>query len=397
MPKLVSKPLTDLAVRKAQPKDQRYDIYDAALRGFGVRVATSGDKTWFVMRRVKGQMVRHSLGKYPILSLIEARAAGTEALKKMSKGEHPGAMKYATFEAIFEEWFVRDQSKNRSASDVHQAMTNHVLPRFKNKQIDNVRKADILRMIDAVVDGGSPVQANRVLAYTRRLFNWCIERDLLSENPAAGIKAPSKEISRERVLTLDELRLVLDAARNIGYPWGPMLEMLIFTGQRLEEAANSTWDELDIEKRIWSLSGARTKNGRAHIVHLSDLMIATLEGLPRIDGQPWVFSTTGKGPIKGFSKAKVRIDKESGVTDWTFHDLRRTFATFTTDTLSISPVVVDKILNHASGVVKGVATVYQRGEYLDQRAKAMEAWATFLKSEQVSNSNVMPLRRPRQN
>jgi integrase len=392
MPKLVSAALTDMAVRKARPKDNRYDLYDAALRGFGVRVSTSGTKAWFVMRRVNGRMVRYSIGRYPEYSLTEARAAAAAALKQMTEGEHPRADKAAMFEEIFEEWFDRDQAKNRSASDVRNALTKHALPAFRGRPIDAIRKAHVLRLIDKIVDSGSPVQANRVLAYLRRMFNWCVERDLLVDNPAAGIKAPAKEVSRERVLSIDELKDLLAAAERIGYPWGPLVELLIYTGQRLDEVAQATWDEVDLDNQIWSLSGSRTKNGRAHIVHLSDLAAVTIQALPKIEGQPWLFSTSGKGPVRGFSKAKAKLDKESGVAEWTFHDLRRTFATFTTDRLNVSPVVIDKVLNHASGAVKGIAAVYQRGEYLDQRKTAMDTWSVFLTSSEFGGGKVVPIR-----
>ena len=391
MPKLVSKALTNLTVHKARAKDKRYDLYDAALRGFGVRVATSGTKSWFVMRRVNERMVRYSLGRYPEYSLTEARAAAADALKRMTEGEHPRADKAAMFDEVLEEWLVRDQAKNRSVGNVRNAMTKHALPAFRGRPFDAIRKADVLRLIDKIVDSGSPVQANRVLAYLRRLFNWCIERDLIADNPAAGIKAPTKEVSRERVLSLDELKDVLVAAQRMGYPWGPLVELLVYTGQRLDEVAQATWDEFDLDNQIWALPGFRTKNGRPHVVHLSDAAMSTISALPQVDGQAWLFSTTGRGPVKGFSKAKAKLDEESGVTNWTFHDLRRTFATFTTDKLEISPVVIDKVLNHASGAVKGIAAVYQRGEYLDQRKTAMDTWAAFLSSSEFRDTTVVPL------
>ena len=172
--------------------------------------------------------------------------------------------------------------------------------------------------------------------------------------------------------------------------WGPLVELLVYTGQRLDEAAQATWDEFDLDNQIWALPGSRTKNGRPHRVHLSDAAMATISGLPQVDGQAWLFSTTGLGPVKGFSKAKAKLDKESGVTQWTFHDLRRTFATVTTDKLKISPVVIDKVLNHVSGAVKGIAAVYQRGEYLDQRKIAMDAWAEFLSSPGFGHATVVP-------
>ena len=391
MPRLVNKSLTDVAVRKAQPREQRYDLYDAALRGFGLRVAISGTKSWFVMHRVNGRMIRHTIGRYPECSLAEARYKATDALKCMGSGETPRASNGDLFEVVLEEWFKRDQAKNRSFSTVQNALVNHALPRFQGKPIKTIRKADILRLIDGIADSGAPVQANRVLAYLRRFFNWCIERDLLHDSPASGIKAPAKETSRERVLTLVELQGVMEAAASIGYPWGPMTALLVLTGQRLEEVANATWNEFNLDKGEWALAGERTKNGRPHIVHLSDAALAVIRELPTVEGQRWLFSTTGRGPVKGFSKAKARLDKESGVTNWTFHDLRRTFATFTTDKLNISPVVIDKVLNHASGAVKGIAAVYQRGEYLDQRKTAMDVWATFLSSSEFRHATVVPL------
>ena len=164
-------------------------------------------------------------------------------------------------------------------------MTKHALPVFRGRSIDTIRKSDVLRLMDKIVDSGSPVQANRVLAYLRRLFNWCAERDLIANTPTAGIKAPAKEVSRERVLSIDELNNLLGAAQRIGYPWGPLVEMLVYTGQRLDEVAQTTWDEVDLDSQVWALSGSRTKNGRPHVVHLSDLAISTIRALPQVDGQ----------------------------------------------------------------------------------------------------------------
>ena len=240
-------------------------------------------------------------------------------------------------------------------------------------------------------DGTTHVSRSRAsMRFAALVFNWCIERDLIADNPAAGIKPPAKEVSRERVLSLNELNDVLVAAQRIGYPWGPLVEMLVYTGQRLDEVAQATWDEFDLDTQIWSLPGARTKNRRAHVVHLAASVLKTISDLPSVDDQAWLFSTTGRGPVKGFSKAKTKLDKESGVTDWTFHDLRRTFATVTTENLRISPVVVDKVLNHVSGAVKGVAAVYERGEYLDQRKIAMDAWAEFLSTQVLGQATEVP-------
>lgn len=385
MPRLVSSPLTDVAVRKARPRSQRYDLYDAGLRGLGLRVAVSGTKSWFVMRRINGRMVRHTLGRYPDLSLSEVRVKAADALRQMASGKNPRSKNADLFEAVIKEWLLRDQAKNRSVDTVRKALNKHALPAFRGNPINTIRKADVLRLIDKIADSGAPVQANRVLAYLRRFFNWCIERDLIGNSPTTGIKAPAREIGRERVLSLEELLSVMGAATRLGYPWGAMVSLMVLSGQRLEEVANATWDEIDLGHCEWRLSGKRTKNGRPHLIHLSETALAVITGLPTFERQRWLFSTTGKGPVKGFSKAKARLDQESGVTGWTFHDLRRSFATHATETLNINPVVIDKVLNHTSGIVKGVAAVYQRGEYLEQRRAAMSAWATLLATRNTTN------------
>jgi integrase len=390
MPRLTDKALTDTAVRKALPHRARYDLYDAALRGFGLRVAVSGTKTWFVMRRVRGRMVRHKLGRYPEVGLAEARSRAAVALRMMSDGENPNSKRGDLFESVFEEWMTRDQANNRSVGNVRNAITKHALPDLRSRPIGEIHKADILRLIDRIVDSGSPVQANRVLSYLKRLFNWCKERDLLAANPAMDISGPTKEVSRERVLSQKELREIVRAAARIGYPWGSMVLMLILTGQRLEEVANATWSEINFEDRSLSLGGNRTKNGRPHYIPLSDQATEVLANIPR-KSEHWVFTTNGTGPVRGFSQAKGRIDKESGVNGWTFHDLRRSFATHATETLGVSPVVVDKILNHSSGAVKGVAAVYQRGEYRTERRTALENWGKYIMSPPQSGENLFSL------
>ena len=117
-----------------------------------------------------------------------------------------------------------------------------------------------------------------------------------------------------------------------------------------------------------------------HVVHLSGEALALLAGLPRLENSAYLFTTTGTTPVSGFSKAKEALDKASGVTDWRIHDLRRTFATVTTGNLGIAPHVIDKVLNHVNGAVKGVAAVYQRAQYMDERRATMEAWGGYLKS-----------------
>ena len=376
MPKLVNRPLTELAIKKAAKATARYDMFDASVRGLGVRIAPSGTKSWFIMRRFNGKMLRTTFGRYPEVGLADARLRAPEVLLKMSNGNT--SQGNDTFDTIVAEWIKRDQSKNKSVEQVKTAIKRHVSPVFSGRKLDEIKKQDIIKLIDQITDGGSPVAANRILAFLKRFFNWCVERDILEVSPALSIKANTGEISRDRVLDVGELLSLWTVEDKLNYPWGAILKLLMLTGARLKEVSEVTWDEISLEEQIWSIPSSRTKNSRPHQIHLSTQAKQILTSLPSVKDQSFLFSTNGVRPVSGFSKAKKRIDQLSGVDNWRFHDLRRSFATYTTEKLEIPPVVIDKVLNHVSGAVKGVAAIYQRGEYLEQRREALQAWGDYL-------------------
>lgn len=378
MPKLAQKPLTELAIRKAKPADKRYDLFDTSVRGLGLRVATSGTKSWFIMRRVKGRMLRSTFGRYPELTLAEARSKAPEVLSVMESGLSAGQRINDPFQVVLDEWLKKDQSKNKSAHQVRVAMYRHAVPALGPIPIGSIQKRDLIRMIDKILNDGSPVAANRVLAFTKRFFSWCRERDILEQSPAETIKPPSKEIVRDRVLSMDEIKSIWSASTQIGYPWGPIFQLLLLTGARLREVSQASWIEIIIADRALNLPSSRTKNKRPHQIQLSDQAMSIIEALPRVEGQTLLFTTNGTTPVSGFSKIKKRLDRVSGVQNWRFHDLRRSFATHSTERLGISPVIIDKILNHVTGQVRGVAAVYQHGEYLDDRREALQKWGNFI-------------------
>lgn len=380
MPKLALQPLTELAIRKAKPADKRYDIFDASVRGLGLRVATSGTKSWFIMRRFKGRMLRSTFGRYPDMTLAQARQKAPEVLADMADGSPQGQRKADPFKVVLEEWLKKDQEKNKSFQQVRIAMYRHALPALGNMPLGSITKRDLNNLIDKIVQDGSPVAANRVLAFIKRFFSWCRERDILEQSPAETIKPPSSEKIRDRVLTLSEIKSIWIACNQIGYPWGPIFQLLLLTGARLREISEASWNEVSIADGTLDLPASRTKNGRPHQIHLANQALKIFQNLPRTDGQNLLFTTNGETPVSGFSKIKKRLDVVSSVTDWRFHDLRRSFATHSTEKVGISPVITDKILNHATGQVRGVAAVYQRGEFLRERQTALQEWANFLEN-----------------
>jgi integrase len=378
VPKLVQQSLTELTIRKAKPADKRYDLFDASARGLGLRVAISGTKSWFIMRRFNGRMLRITFGRYPEISLANARLKVPEVLREMADGRTQGQRKTDLFKIVLEEWLKKDQAKNKSVHQVKMAMYLHALPALGNMSVTSITKRDVNKMIDKVVDAGSPVAANRILAYTKRFFSWCKERDILDQSPVEAIKLPSKENDRDRVLNLGEIKSFWISCDKMGYPWGPIFQLLLLTGARLKEISHASWSEISISDRTLDLPGSRTKNERAHQIQLSVQTLKILLSLPKIEGQDFLFSTNGKTPVSGFSKVKKRLDILCGVANWRFHDLRRSFATHSSEKLSVSPVIVDKILNHRTGQVRGVTAVYQRGEYLAERREALQKWGDYI-------------------
>ena len=229
---------------------------------------------------------------------------------------------------------------------------------------------------------------DRTLARLRALFNWAVEKDRLASSPIVGMKPPTKERARDRTLSKDELRWFWLACEAIGWPFGPLAKLLLLTAQRRDEVAGIEWPEINLEQKIWIIPRHRAKNDRAHAVHLSEAAIEVLRSIPHVGSGP-LFTTNGR-PVSGFSHGKNRLDaamlaarrdelgeKADAIPHWILHDLRRTAATGMAQ-LSIAPHVVDKVLNHVSGTIRGVAAVYNRFEYLEERRAALEAWGRYI-------------------
>jgi integrase len=245
-----------------------------------------------------------------------------------------------------------------------------------SRSIHEISKRNVIDVVSAIEQRGAPVAANKALKSIKTFFRWCVGRAVLDRSPADGVPLPAKQVTRDRVLSDAELAQIILAARRIGGPYGDIVELLALTGQRREEVARCTWDEIDVKARTWKLSSDRTKNAKSHEVHLSDQVMAILNRANK-QGE-LVFSRSGNIPFQDFSVAKREIDLLSGVTGWRLHDLRRTCVSGMAR-LGIAPHVADKILNHQGGTISGVAAVYQRHEFLAERKEALEKWAAHVR------------------
>lgn len=377
MPDRTDTRFTDAYIKNLKPLINRYDVYDANLAGFGLRVSSSGTKSWIVLGRNMERKTRVTLGRYPQMGLAVARQRAMIVLSDMADGEHKRSKTLQLFDSGLEDWYEKDQAKNKSFSQVKNAIDLHVRPYLKGFKLANIEKRDIIRIIDRIAEK-TPTQANRVLAFLKRFFNWCISRDLLIISPANGIGKAKTESSRDRVLSASELKSIYQATYKMDYPFGSLFRILILTGQRLNEVAGCSWEEFDLENQKWELPKDRSKNKISHLVHLSAPVLMEMCELKPVAKHDLVFTTTGHSSVSGFSRAKKRLDDLSEVKLWRLHDIRRTFATITTEKLEHEPIVVDRILNHVNGSVRGIAAVYQKGQYLNKRKVALDAWAEYV-------------------
>jgi integrase len=220
----------------------------------------------------------------------------------------------------------------------------------------------------------APVAANRTLEVVRNLFNWALDEELVEYNPAQRIK-PNPETPVERVLSDDELRVVWQRADEVGYPFGPLVKLLLLTGQRLRETAGMRWQDVDLDNATWTIPSSRSKSGREHIVPLPAPAVELLRSLPRLGDHVFSTGRAGDKPVEGFSKAKRRLDQGCSVTDWTYHDLRRTVGTGMAR-LRIDSFTRGRVFNHAK---QGVTdTTYNAYDYFDEKKAALDRWAAHV-------------------
>lgn len=240
-----------------------------------------------------------------------------------------------------------------------------------------IKPAELQAAIDAKAMQ-APVAANRFKAALVHFSTWSRRREYLELSIGAELEAPTRERSRDRVLSLSEIGAIWRASLTEKPIWGRIVRLLILTAQRRSDVSKMLWAE--IEGTRWTTPSARTKNGRPHTVHLTDASLREI-GNKIDDSATLLFTTTGDTAVSGFGRLKQRLDKTSGVADWTFHDFRTAFATHCAEA-GVPEAVVDRVLNHAAtgSAASAVARVYQRSALLPQRAEALEQWAEMVLS-----------------
>jgi len=410
MPRL-TQPIVDRY--KADADGKVRTVPDAGQPGLYLLVHPTGRKAWVVMYRVGGKQRKLTLVGSP--SLETARKLAREALNKVAEGGDPAADKQEAKRVVTADLVddafrlfmdkhvrtkkgrpIRETTRRETARllgfkrdpakpDTWIKSGGGVLAHWAGKRLDVIKPIDVRDVLDELKERG-PIMANRTLTALKTCFTWHVRREALDKSPCDNVDPPTGEgdgRGRERVLTDDELAAVWRAAEAEGYAFGRMAQLLILTGCRRDEVREATWAEFDLPKREWLIPGARTKNGRDHLVPLSDTAIALLENLPRIKGKGLLLTTTGATAISGLSKIKARVEKAAAAelekleqvpAPWTLHDLRRTLATGL-QRLRFPVEVSEAVLNHRGGTVSGVAAIYARHDYAAEKREALDAWA----------------------
>jgi integrase len=387
--------LTDITIKKLPVPTKRREVPDGGrVTGLYLIVQPSGAKSWALRYRTAGATRKLTIGPYPAIDLAGARRKAQEALGEIAGGKDPATSKKAAREAakaerdadvdrvekVVELYVERyAKAKIKRWREVERVLATEVAERWKGRRLSQITRPMVHDMLDAIVDRNAPIKANRVFDQFRSLCKWAIERGIIDRSPCEGMRAPSPENKRDRVLDDAEIKLVWQAFETVGWPFGKIGALLLLTGGREREVAGMEWKEIDLASRTWKLPATRAKNGREHVIPLSEAAIEIIASLPRLESRKFVFSTTGRTPVSGFSNAKKYVDAAmaESIPHWTFHDLRRTVAT-NLQKLGVRLEVTEAVLNHVSGSRAGIVGIYQRHDWAAEKREALDKWAARL-------------------
>lgn len=429
-------PITKRTVDAAKPGRAEYVVWDdggkETVKGFGLKVTPAGSKVYLYQYRIARPGAaaqttprKYTIGKHGDLTPDQARDRARELAAMVTQGIDPRQRELAAFAAQDE---AKRQTEARARLDADLAFENvaarwlehyeighrprsygqaklvidkHLTPTLRGKPLPSITRANIQAILDTIP---ARQQASRrtVYAYASIFFGWALQRGDIADNPVLSVEKPKAPKSRDHVLSDSELASIWQASDKLRSPLGSFYRVLMLTGQRREEVAGMTWSELDRASATWIIPASKAKNGVAHIVPLAPAVVDELDRLALAvqvkakeaepDAKRWpkagpVMSIRGTVPLSCFSQAKTLLDaevatvrKDAGpMKPWRVHDLRRTMATGF-QRLGVRFEVTEATLNHVSGAKGGVAGIYQRHDWREEKQSALEAWARHIES-----------------
>ena len=360
--------LTDIAVRKLSfPERGQVTYWDESTPGFGIRCSQKS-KSFVVMfgdrRRLK------TVGRYPALSLAEARKAARRILVEVKDAPASAELPSVSFGEA-KEAFLRDcaaRNKPRTVSDYTRLLNRHFT--FKT-DIRAITRQQIMKVVSSL--SRTPSEQTHAYVAIRVMMNWCVKHGYLDHSPVPSMTRTTS--SRDRILSESELRAVYQRSLEYPYPFGPIVQLMILTGQRRSEIAALRRSWIDEDTVVFPQGF--TKNKREHRLPLPPTAQALIHHLPEAGDLVFPSRTNPESPFNGWGKCKARFDEPLGIKPYTLHDLRRTFSS-NMAMLGVPIQVTEKILNHISGTISGVAAVYNRYSYRDEMKAALAQYDQYL-------------------
>jgi integrase len=324
------------------------------------------------------------LGPVKKLGADDARKHAKKLLARVTLGEDPQAEKAKAkataacrFAAVVEAYVAHKAQavklgklRPRSLDGIEHYLRKSWSPlhRFEVDAVELHNVAAVLKKIAAESGGTAAARARSTL---QGMYRWAMGEGVAKKNPVIGTNVPQEAAPRDRVLDAGEIADVWRACRDDDH--GRCVRLLILTACRRAEIGNMTWDEVDLERGTFTIAAARSKNGKPHTLPLPPAAVDIINAVPHMLSRPQVFGQRSYG-FTQWHPGKLELDQRSGVSDWTYHDLRRTAATRLGD-LGTQPHVIECILNHSSGFRAGVAATYNRSPYLREMTAALALWA----------------------
>lgn len=389
--------LTDDLIKTLPLPKKRREIADGVVDGLYLIVQRSGEKTWGLRYRFDGAPQKMTLGRHPAVDLDAARKRARQALSEVAMGRDPDAARQATkAQGIAKrksqvergQRLAKPEAETRGRRETDGKFIKELAARLQGRPLSQIKRVEVHEMLDAILDRGAPIQANRLFA--QLMGDWAISHGLADRS-----RTLSK--ARDRVLSDEEIRLAWNAFDSIGWPFGPIGKLLLLTGASRDEIGSGRWSEIDFNSKTWTIAKERSKKGVAREIPLSDAAMHIIEHLPRTEeGEGFVFARRGGTDASDFSRAKAAVDQvmldlmrgqaeaRGGDPDslrlpapWTLHHLRRTVAA-NLQRLGVKVEVAAAVLGDAPRSQGAVADLYPTQEYVAEKRIALAVWANRL-------------------
>lgn len=388
MPKIE---LDHQTIKGMKSPDKPIDYFDEVENGLILRLSKAGTKTFAYRYRFHGKNRRYKIGRFPGVSLSEARRQVQKLRVQVNEGIDPQAEKEKakqtpddfSFSILCDRFSKRHLPtlRKRTKDEYQRIIDKELVPKLGRYPASEISRKQIVDLLDAIaIDRDSPTLSNRVRAVLSSIFSFGIDKAIVEANPVLNVRRKKKETKRERTYSPKEIKSLWEAFEGQDEPVQSIFKMLMICGQRSAETRRMKWADVDRKKGVWTIPADQTKANRTHLVPLPEMALQLLEKLhPWTGSSDYVFqSPVGNQPIEWLQKAVKRIRKASGVSDFRIHDLRRTAASHMAK-LGIGRTVLGKVLNH-----KGLAgddtvtSIYDRHSYTDEKRHALTLWSKYL-------------------